>query len=395
MSLYHHNVLLYIPGLRDITFSVYGEKLAPLLGSRTPRAMQWFKNCSDTHQAWESTLVEMGTLGRELMVKFGKDCLSSGMPLEQISLDKFLNDYIVKQTKKSPNYKFCFDVLTHYYMAIKLFDIGIHRNHMDYIQTGLDYFRDVWHSRNHPIYRCLIEILEHKKNYLPDSDVKTFILKSQSLLTSDNLTTGQAPDFRLEESNAGAQHQLPPGIPSKDVWLRIYRHWEGLQENRKAWFENVGLKDPKLHEYTKLRCEENLLKEIHSFQILFRKYKYFEDSEEHKSLAGKVLHPKLKDFVKLSKKIRQQNLQVVCEKKSLLELSKTESFLYIDTYEESKKKNRTMKDMNQKIETTINSIPDPDLREKWLRLWSPYKEINTKESSSKFLEKLENNDDGI
>ena len=225
--------------------------------------------------------------------------------------------------------------------------------------------------------------------------MKTFILKSQSLLTSDNLTTGQAPDFRLEESNAGAQHQLPPGIPSKDVWLRIYRHWEGLQENRKAWFENVGLKDPKLHEYTKLRCEENLLKEIHSFQILFRKYKYFEDSEEHKSLAGKVLHPKLKDFVKLSKKIRQQNLQVVCEKKSLLELSKTESFLYIDTYEESKKKNRTMKDMNQKIETTINSIPDPDLREKWLRLWSPYKEINTKESSSKFLEKLENNDDGI
>ena len=85
----------------------------------------------------------------------------------------------------------------------------------------------------------------------------------------------------------------------------------------------------------------------------------------------------------------------MCAKKSLLDFYKTESILYIDTDEESKKKNRTMKDMNQKIETTINSIPDPDLREKWSRLWSPYKEINTKESSSKFLEKLENNDDGI
>ena len=51
-----------------------------------------------------------------------------------------------------------------------------------------------------------------------------------------------------------------------------------------------------------------------------------------------------------------------------------------------------MKDMNQKIESIIESIPDPDLKEKWSRLWSPYREINTKESSAKFLEKIENND---
>lgn len=370
---------------------MYGDKLAPLLGSRTPRAMQWFKNCTDTHQAWESTLVEMGTIGRELMVKFVKDCLCNGIEMEQITLEKFLSDYIVEQSNKCPNYKFCFELLTNYYMAVKIFDLGVHRNHTDYIQAGLDYFRDVWHSRNHPIYRCLIEIFEHKKNYLPESDVKTFILKTQSLVTSDNLTTGQAPDFRLEESNAGAQHQLPPGIPSNEVWLRIYRHWEGLNQNREAWFQNVGLKDPKIREYSRMRCEENLKKEIQGFQLIFRKAQYFNGSE-HRSLGGKILHSKLKDFVQNSKQIRFQNLQTVCTKKSLLELSKTESMLYIDSYEESKKKNRTMKDMNLKIESIIESIPDPDLKEKWSRLWSPYREINTKESSAKFLEKIENND---
>ena len=104
------------------------------------------------------------------------------------------------------------------------------------------------------------------------------------------------------------------------------------------------------------------------------------------------MHPKLKDFVELAKQIRNQNLQLVCNKKSFLELSKTESILYIDTYEESKKKNRSMKDMNAKIEDIIKSMPDPDEKEKWYRLWSPYKEINTKESSAKFLEKIENND---
>ena len=48
--------------------------------------------------------------------------------------------------------------------------------------------------------------------------------------------------------------------------------------------------------------------------------------------------------------------------------------------------------MNEKIEEIIKSMPDPDEKEKWSRLWSPYKEINTKESSAKFLEKIENND---
>ena len=335
----------------------------------------------------------MGTLGREIMTKFVKDCLNDGLPLEKITLEKFLNDYISDQVKKCANVKFCYELLTNYYMAIKVFDIGIHRNHSDYIQAGLDYFRTVWHGRNHPIYRCLIEIFEHKKNCLPpNTPVKTFILRTQSIITSSNLTTGQAPDFRLEETNAGAQNQLPPGIPTKDVWLRIYRHWEGLQENRKVWFENASLKDPKDHEYSKLRCEENFEKEICAFQSVFRKSKYFENSNEHKSLSGKPLHPKLKDFVELAKHIRNQNLQLVCNKKSFLELSKTESILYIDTYEESKKKNRSMKDMNEKIEEIIKSMPDPDEKEKWSRLWSPYKEINTKESSAKFLEKIENND---
>ena len=334
-------------------------------------------------------------MGREVMVTFVKDCLSSGMSEEEITLEMFLHQYIDKKSKRCPNFKFVYDILTNYYMAVKVFDIGIHRNHTDYIQCGLDYFRDVWHSRNHPIYRCLKEIFEHKKNILPQSDLKTFILKTQSVLTSDNLTTGQAPDFRLEESNDVAQHQLPPGIPSKEVWLRIYRHWDALQDNRKSWFENVGIKDPKIHEYTKLRCEENLMKEIKAFQSVVRQSDYFKDSEEHKNLSGKQLHQNLRSFVDLSKKIRHKNLQLVCEKKSLLELSRTESIIYIDSYEESKKKNRSMKDMNEKIDSIIGSIPDPDLKEKWARMWSPYKEINTKESSSKFLEKIETNDDFV
>ena len=337
----------------------------------------------------------MGTMGREVMVTFVTDCLSSGMSDKEITLEVFLNQYVDKKSKKCPNFKFVYDILTNYYMAVKVFDLGIHRNHTDYIQCGLDYFRDVWHSRNHPIYRCLIEIFEHKKNFLPQSDLKTFILKTQSVLTSEDLTTGQAPDFRLEESNAGAQHQLPPGIPSKEVWIRIYRHWDGLQDNRKTWFENVGLKDPKIHEYRKIRCEENLMKEIKAFQSVVRQSDYFKDSEEHKNLSGKQLHKDLRSFVKLSKKIRNKNLQLVCEKKSFLELSRTEGIIYIDSYEESKKKNRSMKEMNEKIESIIASIPDPDLKEKWARMWSPYKEINTKESSSKFLEKIETNDDFV
>jgi len=46
----------------------------------------------------------------------------------------------------------------------------------------------------------------------------------QSAITSEDPTTGQAIDYRLEEMNAMAQNLLPPGVPTRAVWRLLYRY---------------------------------------------------------------------------------------------------------------------------------------------------------------------------
>lgn len=56
-----------------------------------------------------------------------------------------------------------------------------------------------------------------------DTRISNIIFKTQSIITSEDQTTGQGPDFRLEESNARAQNLLPPGPVENQIWIRTYR----------------------------------------------------------------------------------------------------------------------------------------------------------------------------
>ena len=61
-------------------------------------------------QAWEHTNVESGAIGCEIMAKYVKFCLNEKkMELSDISLDFFLNSYILDACSKSPNLKFSYE----------------------------------------------------------------------------------------------------------------------------------------------------------------------------------------------------------------------------------------------------------------------------------------------
>ena len=84
-----------LKGLREITFPIWGSEVAKMMGCRTPRAQQWYKNCTDTHQAWEHTLIEAATLGLEIMSKFVMYCLNvRKLKMDEITLQVFLDNYI-------------------------------------------------------------------------------------------------------------------------------------------------------------------------------------------------------------------------------------------------------------------------------------------------------------
>ena len=314
--------------------------------------------------------------------------------LDELTMENFLNQFLITASSKSPNLKFCFDIFT-FYEAIKIFDLGVKRNNSEYYQCGLDNFRSLWHGRNHPIYRILIESYEHTKNVLP-VQVSDWMKSALSLLTHPDDTTGQAPDFRQEENNQITQNLLPPGAPSQKTWTWVYRQTNPLIELRNNWFEEQGLKDPKLKRHTKLRCEENLSKEIEAFRMKFRQAKYFAEQEpvslKHTSLSGKSLHPKLQTFLKDSLETRRKNLQNVVNNRTFLELSKTEFVTFTTESDETKWKSRSLKALVNQIEEKIANIPSPDDKEDWTRLWGPWKLINTKESAFAFLGKMSQND---
>ena len=381
-----------LKGLRDITFNVWGAENAALLGCRTPKSKLWFKNCTDTHISWENTLVEKGAVGMEIMSYFAERCLNIlKMKKEEVTLKFFLESFIEKECLENANMKLMFGMLS-FYQSIAIFDLGIHRNNPDYIQSGIDHFGPVWHCRNHPIYRILYELRDYTLNVLPP-EVKTWVLSIQSNLQSSDKTCGQAPDFRVEENNASVQNLLPPGAPSEKTWKWVYRQFDALQLNRKQWFEQEGLKDPKDKKHNSVRAEENLESEINALRSLFRERKYLESHENDcTNLAGNKLHPDLKNILEISKKARVNNLQKVVSDRSFLSLSTSTELVFVTDEEEMKWQCRSLKQMNTRIEEIISNLPSPTDQEEWRALWHPWKIQNTKEAAGVFLRNLENND---
>ena len=387
-----HIMMNMLKGLRDVTFDLWGAQNASLLGCRTPKSKLWFKNCSDTHISWENTLVEKAAVGMEIMTHFALICLNKlEMTLDQVTLKFFLESFIEKECEINPNLKLSFGMLS-FYESICIFDIGIHRNNPDYIQAGIDHFGLIWHCRNHPIYRILYELRDYTLNVLPP-EVRNWVLSIQSNLQSSDKTCGQAPDFRVEENNASVQNLLPPGAPSEKTWKWVYRQFDALQLNRKQWFEQEGLKDPKDKTHKTVRSEEKLVNEINALRSIFRAQKYFDSKEmENKNLAGKKLHPDLKDILEIAKKSRTENLQKVVNQRSFLALSTTSRLVFVTSEEELKWQLRSLKQMNNRIEEIISNLPNPTDQEEWKSLWHPWKMQNTKEAAAVFLKNIENND---
>ena len=387
-----HILMNMLKGLRDVTFDIWGAENAALLGCRTPKSKLWFKNCTDTHISWENTLVEKGAVGMEIMSYFAQKCLNElKMKREEVTLKFFLESFIEKECTENANIKLMFGMLS-FYQSIAIFDIGIHRNNPDYIQSGIDHFGPVWHCRNHPIYRILYELRDYTLNVLPP-EVRSWVLSIQSNLQSSDKTCGQAPDFRVEENNASVQNLLPPGAPSEKTWKWVYRQFDALQLNRKQWFEQEGLKDPKDKKHNSVRAEENLESEINALRSLFRERKYLESHENDcTNLAGNKLHPDLKNILEISKKARVNNLQKVVSDRSFLSLSTSTELVFVTDEEEMKWQCRSLKQMNTRIEEIISNLPSPTDQEEWRALWHPWKIQNTKEAAGVFLRNLENND---
>ena len=109
----------------------------------------------------------------------------------------------------------------------------------------------------------------------------------------------------MEECNQNTQAQLPPGAPTAQVWIRTYRNYDGLMENRTNWFSQHNLKDPRLQENQRVRCEENLEVEIESLRLKIRSEDYFNlNNSVHTGLKGNALHSGLSSFKDIAPKAR-------------------------------------------------------------------------------------------
>ena len=153
-----------------------------------------------------------------------------------------------------------------------------------------------------------------------DTRISNIIFKTQSIITSEDQTTGRGPDFRLEESNARAQNLLPPGPVENQIWIRTYRHMDVLGKIKKKWNSENKFNENTIYNrkryYTSYAVNGfSLSKKISKSNMM--------SSEILVNIKGEELHPHMEKFSLIARKTRIQNLQNVTKSESWFVLSRS------------------------------------------------------------------------
>ena len=207
----------------ELNWDVFGSDLAEVLSFRSPNAQRYAKACSDNHKSWELLRVfYLGTLD-ELLVPYVRFCHSNG---EHPSAEGYMDWKQASVT--NPNYLYMFDQVTIYAQAIMNMRGGLRRNNADLVNSARVMHAPIIHGRNHPKY-AVIELMEAARCTAQPDDLKNFMDGIQSF-SNKGPSRGEDLDFKTELVNQQSKSWVSHGVPTQDVWLRIFRNLESLDK---------------------------------------------------------------------------------------------------------------------------------------------------------------------
>ncbi len=206
----------------ELNWEVFGKDLAEVLSFRSPNAQRYAKACSDNHKAWEMMRVfYLGTLD-ELLVPYIRHCKQNK---EECSAEGYME---WKQGVRNPNYIYMYEQVTIYMQAIMNMRAGLRRNNSAMVDSARVMHAPIFHGRNHPKY-SEIEVMEAARCTSQPPDLKVFMDGIQSF-TDKGPSRGEDLDFRTESINQQSKSWISHGVPTEEVWLRIFRNLESLEK---------------------------------------------------------------------------------------------------------------------------------------------------------------------
>ncbi|XP_072050462.1 uncharacterized protein [Amphiura filiformis] len=235
---YGHYEMNMVRSFMELNWEVFGKDLADVLSFKSLNAQRYAKACSDNHKSWEMIRVfYLGTLD-ELLLPYVRHC-------KKLKEEPTAAGYMQwkEQTVKNPNYLYMFSQVTIYVQAIMNMRGGLRRNNSSMVDAARVMHAPVFHGRNHPKY-SEIEILEAGRCMGQPQEVKAFMDGIQSF-SDKGSSRGEDLDFKTEVINQQSKAWVSHGVPTEEVWLRIFRNLESLEKLRSSTFKRMGLKDPK------------------------------------------------------------------------------------------------------------------------------------------------------
>ena len=132
-------------------------------------------------------------------------------------------------TIKDESYWFFYHVALDYLLAFKLLTEGARKNNSERIMAARVTFAPLFYSFHHPKYQYL-HIRDLWQRAQMPSSLQEYIESNESFSVSGKDNCGQGGDFVHEELNKRIKLKLPPIMPTEEVWTRVCRKLNDLEE---------------------------------------------------------------------------------------------------------------------------------------------------------------------
>ncbi len=194
--------------------------VAKALGFRTPRALEVVKKGTDHHRSKQIISVLLHSLASELL-----------LPYVRQSENPTADDYFRwLHSVENSGYIFYFHMTFTCLFSFQLYIEGTRKNHSTAMMAARTAFTPLFYGKAHPKYQELL-LRDQVMRVQAPPEIKEYLHNTEAF-THGDILSGQGADFVKEENIRATKSFLPPGIISKETWVRICRKTDKYKKIR-------------------------------------------------------------------------------------------------------------------------------------------------------------------
>ena len=199
------------------------RKLAVLLGFTSEKALLYCQKAADHHKSWEMLLIFYRVTVKLLLDAYVQECRSQG---HASSVNHF-QTWIANV----PNhlFRYLYQINFRFVLGTLMFRQGIRNQNSSLALCGRVSMGHVYYCTNMTTY-MEIQYRDIITRVKAPPSVRTMMQENESFTHTGTPNKSEGGDFVLENRNRRSKMFIPPGVPTKDQWLRTCRLLDQLEQ---------------------------------------------------------------------------------------------------------------------------------------------------------------------